>query len=245
MQWVNGQVNGDKVVLDDGFWFGRGVFETIRVHEQPLFWTEHINRLNDGLKKLQVRAAVDADQLMTQIQSLGISQCVVKIAVSADNIVFQTRPLPEPVTKPFRLLPIENQRTTNKILLECKSLNYLENLLARDQAVAAGYDDVLFMKPGGELSETSRANIFFIRDGKIYTPDPRCGLLNGVIRQWVMANFTVETGEYLLDELLSADAVFVTNSVIGIQKVAVIGDRAMGESRLVDEIDGKYANAVQ
>lgn len=234
-----------KIVLDDGYWFGRGVFETIRVHEQPLFWAEHIERLNNGLKALRVRAAIDADQLLTRLKEHGFRQCVVKIAVSAENTVFQARPLPEVSQKPFRLLPVENQRSSNPLLLSCKSLNYMDNLLARDQAARVGFDDALFVGRDGLISETSRANLFFVRAGKIYTPDLSCGLLNGVIRQWVLANFAVETGNYMLEDLLNAEAVFVTNSVIGIQPVAAIGDSRIGESSLVAEIQVKYANAVQ
>jgi 4-amino-4-deoxychorismate lyase len=237
---INGEDNG----LDDGFWFGRGVFETIRVHEKPLFWPEHILRLNDGLAKLQIRPAIDQHEMLAQISRLAIRQCVLKIAVTAVNIVLQTRPLPDHTTGPFRLLPVANQRTTNPLLLSCKSINYLENLLAREQAAREGFDDALFIGAAGRLSETSRANLFLLRNGRILTPDLGCGLLDGVIRQWVLANFTVETGCFDLAELLAADAVFVTNSVIGIQPVAAIGNQSYSDSSVVQAIRRRYLEQV-
>jgi 4-amino-4-deoxychorismate lyase len=243
--WINGKpINGKDNILDDGFWFGRGVFETIRVHETPLFWEEHIARLNNGLAALQIRPAIDQREMLVQVTDLAIRQCVLKIAVTPDNSFLQTRPLPSHTIGPFRLLPVENQRTTNPLLLSCKSINYLENLLAHEQAAREGFDDALFIGAAGSLSETSRANLFFLSNGRILTPDLDCGLLDGVIRRWVLANFAVETGCFDLAELLAADAVFVTNSVIGIQPVAAIGDQSYGDSSVVREIRRDYLEQV-
>ena len=224
MLWINGKQDpNDSFIVDDGFWFGKGVFETIRVHERPLFWEQHIRRLNAGLAALQIREPVDGKELLDSLQSLGISTCVVKIAVTAQNIIFQTRPLPAEGSPEYTLLPVDNLRSRNPLLLSCKCLNYLDNLLARDQAAANGYDDALFIEKDGTVSETSRANIFFFKDGQLRTPDLSSGLLSGIIRQWVLDHLPVETGIWTLNDLLTADAVLVTNSVIGIRPVTRIG----------------------
>ena len=162
MLWINSQPDkNDAFSVDDGLWFGHGVFETIRVHERPLFWSQHMQRLNDGLMALQIRDSLAADEVLASIQALGIKNCVLKIAVTPDNILFSTRPLPADNSTEYKLLPVDNLRSRNPLLLSTKNLNYLENLLARNQAAANGYDDALYVEKDGTLSETSRANIFF------------------------------------------------------------------------------------
>ncbi len=240
MLWINGQQDSNNFVLDDGFWFGRGVFETIRVHDRPLFWTEHINRLNDGLQALKIRPPIRSEELLAQLEAMNAYQCVLKIGVTPENIVFQTRPLPDAPSPNFGILPIQELRSHNPLLHSYKLLNYLDNLLARERATDHGYEDALYIDAGGGLSETARANLFFVRDGQIHTPALACGLLSGVIRQWVIDNFRVETGFYTMDELLKADAVFETNSVIGIQPVSHIEELACGTSPVVEDVRQRY-----
>lgn len=241
MLWINGkQSPNDSFVVDDGFWFGHGVFETIRVHDRPLFWEQHISRLNAGLTALQIREPLDSAELLNSLNTLGISTCVVKIAVTAENIVFQTRPLPIDVPPTYTLMPVDNLRSRHPLVLGCKSLNYLENLLARGQAVAQGYDDALFVDEDGTITETSRANIFFYRDSLLRTPDQSAGLLPGIVRQWVFDCMPVETGVWTLNDLLSADAVLVTNSVIGVRPVTRIGGQVCPVSSLALDLCNRY-----
>lgn len=241
MLWVNNAPDlNDSFVLDEGFWFGKGVFETIRVHELPLFWDRHICRLNAGLSALQIREPIDDAELYSQVQDFGIRFCVLKIAVTAENVIFQTRPLPADSSQAFTLMPVDNLRSRNPLLLSNKSLNYMDNLLAREQAAAKGFDDALFVEKNGAISETSRANIFFLKDGKIKTPDLACGILNGIVRQWVLDEFPVEAGEFSVDDLLTADAVLATNSVIGVRPVSQIGGQAIPIDSLALEICRRY-----
>lgn len=241
MLWVNNNpIKNDQLILDDGFWFGRGVFETIRVHEAPLFWEQHIHRLNAGLNALQIRPPVDSAALLEQLNACGIRQCVLKLAVTPENIVFQTRPIPTDDTPGYSLMPVDNLRSRNPLITGNKCLNYLDNHLARTQAAEQGYDDALFVDQDGTVSETCRANIFFYKDGILQTPDLSCGLLNGIIRQWVMERYPARTGVYTYDDLLAADSVFVTNSVIGVRPVTRIGGRECQVSSLTLEVHNKY-----
>jgi 4-amino-4-deoxychorismate lyase len=244
MLWINGKPDqNDALTVDDGLWFGLGVFETIRVHDRPLFWAQHIQRLNAGLKALQVREALAADELLASVLALGIKNCVLKIAVTPDNILFSTRPLPADNSASYTLLPVDNLRSRNPLLLSTKNLNYLENLLARGQAAANGYDDALYVEKDGTLSETSRANIFFYKDGRLKTPDLACGILPGIVRQWVIEQVPVETGIWTLNDLLTAEAVLVTNSVIGVRPVTRIGGQVCPVSSLALDLCHRYIYA--
>ena len=244
MQWLYGDdAIDDKCRLDSGFWFGLGVFETIRVHAAPLFWEPHIVRLNAGLNALSIRPPVDAAELLAEIRSKGVRNCVLKIAVTADHVVFQTRTIPEEA-KDYLLLPVEDTRSRNQLIIGNKTLNCLENVLARRQASENGCDDVLYIGKDNTLSETCRANLFWLRGGRFCTPAQSCGLLPGVVRQWVMDRFPVETGIFNFNDLLEADSVFVTNSVIGIRPVTRIGGRAIPVSARVLDMRSLYQSEI-
>lgn len=215
------------LAADEGFQFGRGVFETILILERPLLWTEHCRRLNGSLADLSIRPPIDADHLLNQIGRLGIRHCVLKILVSPENVVLLTRPLPAAMSDAGQRLDLQpDPRSNDPRLLRNKTVNYLPGLLAWQDARAGGFDDVLFYRDKQDIRECSRSNIFFVRAGRILTPDCSCGLLPGIVRQWIMGRYPVETGVYPISEILSADTVFITNSVIGIRSVSQIGSQA-------------------
>jgi branched-subunit amino acid aminotransferase/4-amino-4-deoxychorismate lyase len=91
-----------------------------------------------------------------------------------------------------------------------------------------GSDEVLFLDTQNHLSEGATSNIFFIKDGIIYTPTKECGILEGIIRNKLIElieknkHLVIKKGFYSLKELLSADEVFLTNSIMGIMPVSKI-----------------------
>lgn len=247
MIWILNQIPHDEtlpregIALDEGLQFGRGVFETIRVGDEPCFFAEHMERLNRGLRSLTVREPVDAGSLLHEITKLAIKDCVLKVIVTPEQIILQTRPLPEAPARPWHLAPRPGGQPANPILLATKSLNYLDHLLAWENARASGFDDALLLGPAGEIRETTRANIFWHKDGLLQTPDAACGLLDGVVRRWVLATLPTRTGIFTIADILDADCVFVTNSVLGIQPVERIGEHAIAQNDPVtDEIRQAY-----
>jgi 4-amino-4-deoxychorismate lyase len=245
MLWIDGRPDDTgALVLDEGLLFGRGVFETLRVHEGPLFWNEHLARLNNGLVRLRIRGPIDPDALREQVQSLPIRHCVLKIVATPSNLILQTRPIPPELTRGLRLSIAEGHRTTQPLLLSCKTLSYLDNLLAWEAAQQRGFDDAVLLNDSGRVTETSRSNLFFVRGGRLHTPDLSCGLLPGIVRQWVLDRFPVQQGFYSLEELQSAEAVFATGSVIGIHPVENIDGQMLGTSMLREEIRSAYVEGI-
>ncbi len=222
--------NGDDIALDDGLQFGRGAFETLRVTGRPLFLGRHCERLNQAMEKLGLPRQADPDGIAALVERYRIRDCVLKILLTRKNELLITRPFPyrpEEYARGFRLTLAASRRATFNPYAGYKTLNYLESLLAREKAVASGFDDALFLNERGELAETASANLFFVKDGAIHTPEPGCGLLEGILRQWVMENVPVLAGRYSLDELRSADEVFITNSVVGIMPISEIDGTGM------------------
>jgi branched-subunit amino acid aminotransferase/4-amino-4-deoxychorismate lyase len=122
--------------------------------------------------------------------------------------------------------------TTNPInehsrLAGHKTHNYMENMLLLESVRAEGYSDVLRVNSAGVLAETTVANLFFIKQGRLCTPALSTGILPGVIRAEVLRlaeslAIPVEEGSYAPAVLQEAEAVFLTNSTVGIRSMDTI-----------------------
>ena len=86
--------NEDKINLDSGYFFGRGVFETILVKDKPIFFKEHISRLNEGIKILNIGDKVIEEDILNIINKHNIKYCGLKIVVTEKNIVLEKRNIP-------------------------------------------------------------------------------------------------------------------------------------------------------
>lgn len=243
----------EKISLDSGFFFGRGAFETILVKEKPVFFGEHIQRLNGGLSTLGVNKKITEAEVYEAIQKLHCKNCVLKIMVSEKNTVIKTREIiykQSDYEQGFSLGLSEARRNAHSNLTYVKSFNYVENIIERDKIISKGYNEVLFLNTEGFISEGAVSNIFFIENGVIFTPKVKCGLLPGIIREFVLKNslamgFKIEEGEFTLERLIEAEGVFITNSIMGIMKVVKIEDKVINESNVVSEIKGYYDRYVE
>jgi branched-chain amino acid aminotransferase/4-amino-4-deoxychorismate lyase len=122
-----------------------------------------------------------------------------------------------------------------------KSLNYLDNVLARREAEAAGADEALLLDIDGHAASASAANLFWITEGRLYTPSLACGVLDGVMRGAVIAAAPVEEVRADLDTLLKAEAAFLTSSLIGIRMVKVLGGRPLPPHPIIDRLNASLA----
>lgn len=243
----------EKISLDSGFFFGRGAFETILVKEKPVFLEEHIQRLNSGLSTLGVNKTITEEEVYTEIENIHCRNYVLKIMVSEKNTIFTTREVvykPSDYEQGFSLGLSEVRRNAHSNLTYVKSFNYAENIIERDKVISRGHNEALFLNTEGFVSEGAVSNIFFIENGVIFTPKVKCGLLPGIIREFVLRSsldmgFKIQEGEFTLDRLMEAQGVFITNSIMGIMKVVKIEDKVINENRVVAEIKGYYDRYVE
>jgi branched-chain amino acid aminotransferase/4-amino-4-deoxychorismate lyase len=125
-----------------------------------------------------------------------------------------------------------------------KSLGYLENVLARREAEAAGADEALMLDAAGHAACASAANLFWIADGRLHTPALSCGVLDGVMRAQVIAAAPVAEVSADLDALLQAEAAFLTSSLIGIRRIAVLAGKPLGPHPVIDRLSAALAGLV-
>ena len=242
-----------EISLDSGFFFGRGVFETILVKEKPIFLGSHVKRLNSGLNTLGVNKKITEAEIYNATKKLNCKNCVLKIMVSDKNTIITTRQIQYKhidYEEGFSLGLSEVRRNAYSNLTYVKSFNYVENIIERDKIIDKGYNEALFLNTEGYLSEGAVSNIFFIKNGIIFTPKIKCGLLPGIVREFVIENslfigFEIQEGEFTYGELMEAEGVFITNSVMGIMKVSKIDDKVFNESTVVSEMKRYYDRYVE
>lgn len=236
-----------EAILDEGIFFGKGVFETILFLEKPIFLKEHIERLKNGMKELGLEE-LEEEMLLDYISLNFIKNKAVKILVTPQNIIITEREIPyieEDYIQGSSLKLSKVRRNSTSMLCYIKSTNYIENMIEKNKAKEDGFKDVLFLNENGYLSETSCANIFIVKNDKIYTPKVSCGLLNGIIRMWVVKNFPIIETELTLDDLKNADEVFITNSLMGIMKVKKFENIEYKNNKIIKNIQLAYQEAIQ
>lgn len=237
---------GETFIKDSGIFFGRGLFETILIKEKPEFLKFHINRLKEGLNKIKLSPL--EENLEELIESQNLKNCVLKIVVTEENIIFTTRNIPykkEDYEKGFNLTISNVFRNSTSIIHKIKSLNYLENVLEREKALEKGFNDCLFINEKGNVCETSTGNIFFVKDEKIYTPDLKEGLLNGTIRDFILKEFDVKLKNIKVEDLKNYDEIFMTNSIIGIMKIKKIDDYTFSHEKITSLVLKKYIERIR
>jgi len=126
----------------------------------------------------------------------------------------------------------------NSVNPAIKSLNYLNNILAKIESIDAGCLEAIMLNTAGEVSECTGDNIFAIKGGRIATPPTSAGILHGITRQFVIDELApalgipVEVRRLEVDDVLGADEVFLTGTAAEIIGVSAIGDRVIGAGRM-------------
>ncbi|WP_445506867.1 aminodeoxychorismate lyase [Niallia sp. 03190] len=225
-------------VFDHGFMYGLGLFETFRIYEgHPFLLEDHLQRLNHGLKRLNIERVFTREEVNSIIQVLlqknDLKNAYIRFNVSAGsgaiglqttpytnpNIVMYMKPLPAAgrmVEKKGRILAIP--RNTPEGDERLKSHHYLNNIFAKREIGTDAEIEGIFLTKEQHLAEGVTTNLFWIKKDVLYTPSLDTGILNGITRQFIMAyakkmGMTVEEGFYAVEHMLQAEEVFATNSI--------------------------------
>ncbi len=244
-------------ILDHGLLYGDGVFEGIRITNRRVFrLQDHIARLERSARalglELPIRGAALADAVLATARANGEAEAYVRLVATRGVgelgvdpasctepelfcIVASLRMFPEEVrAKGLRLLTSWLRRPAADTLdPQVKSLNYLNNVLAKRDARLKGYDDAVLLNQAGRVAEASGANLFAVIDGILITPPTVDGALPGITRDSVLriraaAGTPVECRSLTRYDLLAAEEVFLAGSGAGMVSVASIDDTAIG-----------------
>ena len=176
-----------------------------------------------------------------------ITHCALKIMLSKENVVFSMRAnpyTPERYEKGFVLdiSPVKRNETSS--LVYHKTMNYGDCILEKRNAAAAGVDERLFLNTKDQICEGTVSNIFFVKQGKLYTPDTRCGLLPGILREYICETQHVEEAIIYPKDLKEYEECFVTNSLMGIMPVRQIEETLFTEEKVTQTLLAKYQKLI-
>lgn len=262
--WIDGTLydkDDAKVsVYDHGLLYGDGVFEGIRVYSGRIFeCAAHIARLyasarairlNIPLSREQVRAAMEEtvqvnnfrDCYMRLVVTRGVgylglnpNKCPTPtVIVITDTIDMYPREMYENGMAVITASVIRNH--PNALSPRIKSLNYLNNILAKIEAVDAGVPEAIMLNHEGNVAECTADNIFVVRDGVVLTPGTADGILEGITRKVIIdlsRRLDVPCLEKTLQrhDLYIADECFLTGSAAEIVPVTKIDGRLIADGQ--------------
>jgi branched-chain amino acid aminotransferase/4-amino-4-deoxychorismate lyase len=249
------------IPIDDrGFLLGDGLFETVLFKAgQPVLWEAHMARLARGCLAIGLPPP-DADRLRAEAgravteRRLGGARAAVRLTWTAGSggrglarpeplgprLVASAAASPRPDT-PAAVVVSSIRRNARSPSARLKSLGYLDNVLVRREAEAAGADEALLLNTAGHAACASAANLFWITEGRLYTPSLSCGVLDGVMRAQVIGAAPVEEVRANLDAVLKAEAAFLTNSLIGIRTIRLLAGRFLKSHPIIDQLSVSLA----
>jgi len=280
--WLDGHiVNGADAkisVLDHGLLYGDGVFEGIRIINRRVFrLSDHIRRLQNSARAIGLTLPQSAteikDLVLATARALNEDEAYIRLLVTRGDgelgvdpatchrsriicIAAQIRLFdPVKLRQGIALVTVSLRRPPPDILdPRVKSLNYLNNVLAKREARLRGADEALILNQNGLVAEASVANIFIARNGELLTPPANDGALEGITRDSVLrcaALLEIPAREQSLSrfDLLAADEVFLTGTGARIVPVGRLDGECIGfgqgEYPLTDRIDDALAAYAQ
>jgi aminodeoxychorismate lyase len=252
-------------VLDRGFLYGDGLFETMRVFNgKPFRWAEHLERLQRGAEFLKIKPPFSSEALrdfaaelvainkvpdallrLTLSRGIGVRGYSPKGAESP-TIVMSLHAAPTPGAPPrWKLITSSPRLPANEPLAQFKTCNKLAQILARAEADAAGADEALLLNTDGFVVEGASSNLFWIERDTICTPPLAAGVLAGVTRAVVVEicqtlALKVSEKNITAEKLKRADGIFVSLSSFGVVEGVSVDGHTVNRSPIVGQIQKNY-----
>ena len=240
------------IELDDGYSFGLGLFETILLYKgKPVFLDEHLARINKSIVDLGLNIGkLEKNEVFQYLNNSKniLEYEVLKIVLSEKNRLFLKREYTyteKDYQKGFSLNISKVRRNESSIFTFHKTLNYGDNILEKRNSKKLGYDEPIFLNSKNQITEGATSNIFMVVRDKIYTPKLSCGLLNGIVRQYIISNYDVTESEIDLEFLNNADEIFLTNSLFGIMPVNNLEKKVFKSQKISKEILSSYKKYIK
>jgi len=259
---INGAKQSKTTVFNRNTQFGDGLFETCVVENKNiLFWSYHLARLNKGCEKLGI-AAVDESFWLSDIKKAlsvaRLNSCVVKIILSRGEtqrgygytvdikpirVVIVSTGTRSPYQQNLTLGFCDSGYAPNRKLAGIKHCNRLEQVLARANLE---HDEGIMLDGDGNVISVTQGNIFSIYANTLHTPRlDHCGI-EGTRRAIILElaselGMQVNVGPLSVDDLMQSDEIFISNSVMGIQSVAQVGEISFATMGATESIKKAFA----
>jgi branched-chain amino acid aminotransferase len=260
--WMDGKLvdaqDAKVSVYDHGLLYGDGCFEGIRAYNGRVFkLRSHLRRMYSSAERIRLKPAYTPDQVEKAVRETlaanNMKDAYIRLIFTRGVGTLGLHPFRCPVSgtivivDKIQLYPPELYETGMKVIvakrpripIPCldpaiKSLNYLNNILAKIEAIDANVLEAIMLNMDGYVSECTGDNIFIVKGGEIATPPTAAGILHGVTRQFVIDELAPGLGYQVrqhmmkMNEVLEADEVFLTGTAAEIIGVNQIDDQKIG-----------------
>ena len=262
--YINGQFfSKDEAkisVFDHGLLYGDGVFEGIRVYQNRIFkLKEHMDRLYESAQAILLTLPMSKNELMEAtiesvrqnlhedayirlivtrgVGSLGLdpNKCShPQVIIIVDEITLYSR---DTYRDGMEIITVATRRNLPEAVNpRIKSLNYLNNILAKIEAINAGYQEAIMLNQQGFVSECTGDNIFIVRNGELITPSLENGILDGITRRTAMdlaraRKMNVKELTLSRHDIYTSDECFLTGTAAEIIPVVKVDGRAIGNGK--------------
>jgi branched-subunit amino acid aminotransferase/4-amino-4-deoxychorismate lyase len=239
--------------------YGKSIFTTVAIYNStPFRWENHWQRLNTNAEKI----GIDLSEFDERFVKNSLSEIIQKNKLikararitffdESVNKIWQTASkrqtgflivsaAPRPETSEISLGASPFRTTSFSPLAGVKSGNYLENILALEDAKAKGFDEAIRCNERGEVVSATMANVFWTKRSVIFTPNVETGCLAGTTRSFVLENFAVEETNALLAEIENADEIFLTSAGIEIANVLRFNGKTFA-GKIVNQIQAEFS----
>jgi branched-chain amino acid aminotransferase len=262
--WINGKLfdkaDAKVSVYDHGLLYGDGVFEGLRIYNGKVFrLKEHIDRLYESARHIWLEVPLAREQLtdavVSTVQANNKKDGYIRLVVTrgAGSLGLDPRKTAEPqiiiIVDDITMYPPELYENGMEIVTAAtirnhpnalnpriKSLNYLNNIMAKIEAIRAGCHEAIMLNPNGEIAECTGDNIFLVKRGVLRTPPIYAGILEGVTRNAVIelaktANIVVQEITLTRHDVYAADECFLTGTAAEVIPITKCDGRTIGTGK--------------
>ncbi|MDA8096531.1 MAG: branched-chain-amino-acid transaminase [Clostridia bacterium] len=245
-------------IFDHGFLYGDGVFEGIRAYHGRVFkLAAHVDRLYDSARSILLNIPISKEEMtevvLETMRRNGLRDGYIRLVVSRGkgDLGLDPRNCPRAAVfcigasiqlypealyeKGLEVVTVATKRNLNEALSpRIKSLNYLNNVLAKIEASLAGTLEAIMLNAQGYVAEATGDNIFIVKDGILITPPSHVGILEGITRNTVMdlarqQGIPVEERLFTRHDVYIADECFLTGTAAEVIPVIKVDGRPIGE----------------
>jgi len=237
--------------------YGRGVFTTVAIYKgKPFLWPQHWERLADHAERLSIdctganeRSVGEALAKLVAVNQVknGRARVILlarsgrdvwkprkEVARQTDLLIMTSEPQKVPAAG-MSLAVSPYRCNTFSPLRGIRSLNYLEQVLSWEEAQAREFDEAVVLNERGEVASATMANLFWVKEGTLHTPNLSTGAIAGITRSAVIGLagkqfIPVIEGIYELGDLAEADEIFLTSASLGIALVTTFDFRQYSTS---------------
>jgi branched-chain amino acid aminotransferase len=245
-------------VFDHGLLYGDGVFEGIRFYNGRVFrLSEHLKRLDESARSICLKLPAPLEEIekatLETIAANNLRDGYIRLIITrgAGSLGLNPYQCPKPsliiIASSITLYPAEKYRDGLKLVTcatrrptpaalspQVKSLNYLNNVMAKIEAIQAGAEEGIMLNEQGYVAECTGDNVFVVKNGKVFTPPISAGALNGITRLAaieLLGQMGIECQEVMMNrhDLFTADECFLTGTAAEVIPAVELDRRIIGD----------------